>query len=635
MEMKRSSFVCLGEPGGKDSLVYQEIPGRDGGEEFFLFFAPGDPRQEPLLRAMFREAVSASRLGSPLHYFARVMETFGREPAFAAENDDPLEKALLLIEIRRGEEVNILCNRDAALVHWNGETCALAPFESVPGLRELALDGGRGQRDLFHRAPEDYFALYRFETSGFHTLALVPSRDFAERHEETLRNSIFFPSFEIPRETGIALPVERSFPVLHWRTAGRADARPAPAPAARIFAAAPRKGMPRRLPLAAGAAAVVIAIAAALILRGGGDRAAVEAGRSSLVAVDAAEGTATEQTRAAEAPSPNGAGVRAGAVLSEAWRKSFRAPVTSSPRVEGGTVYFGCRDGHLYAYGADGELKWKYRASDGVGASPLVTGGRVVCADYRGQLFCLDAAKGTPIWKISLGAKVVSSPAGGGDALYAATTDGRVVAVALRDGKRLWEKKIGASMRATPAAGRNYVVAATTDGALVKLDSSGKILWTAAVGGEILSSPLAIDEKEIVVVGAPNRAVEARSLATGKVAWKLAADSPVNGSPVLDGEAIYVGARSGSVYAVGLDGALRWRSGAGGAVLSKPVVSGGVVFVTTYGSQLVALDAATGEAVGRYRADSAIYSSPAVDGARVYFGSNGGVFRALWLVPPA
>ena len=635
MEMKRSSFVCLGEPGGKDSLVYQEIPGRDGGEEFFLFFAAGDPRQESLLRTMFREAVSASRLGSPLHYFARVMETFGRETRFAAESDDPLEKALLLIEIRRGDEVHFLCNRDATLVHWNGETGAPAPVESVPGLRELSLDAGRGQRDLFHRAPEDYFALYRFETSGSHTLALVPSKDFAERHAETLRNSIFFPSFEIPRETGLALPVERSFPVIHWRCGAQSGARPAHVAAARIRAAAPRKGLSQRLPLAVGAAAGVIGIVSLLMFRGEGDRAAVDAGGSSLVAVDGPADTAKGRANASEAPSRAGTGIRAGAALSEAWNKSFRAPVTSSPRVEGGTVYFGCRDGHLYAYGADGELTWKYRASDGIGASPLVLDGRVVCADYRGQLFCLDSATGTLLWKIALGSKVVSSPAGRGEALYAATTDGRIVGVALRDGKRLWEKKIGVSMRATPAAGKNYVVAATTDGALVKLDSNGKVLWTAAVGGEILSSPLAIDEKELVVLGAPNRSVEARSLATGKVVWKLAADSPVNGSPALDGDAIYVGARSGSVYAIGLDGAQRWRAGAGGAVLSKPVVFGGSVFVTTYGSQLVAFDAATGEAVGRYRADSAIYSSPAIDGVRVYFGSNGGVFRALWLVPPA
>jgi outer membrane protein assembly factor BamB len=109
----------------------------------------------------------------------------------------------------------------------------------------------------------------------------------------------------------------------------------------------------------------------------------------------------------------------------------------------------------------------------------------------------------------------------------------------------------------------------------------------------------------------------------------------VSGSATLEGGVIYVGTRSGSVYAVGLDGAERWRAGAGGTVLSKPAVAGGTVFVTTYGSHLVAFDAATGTVLGRYRADSAIYSSPAVDGGRVYFGSNGGVFVALWLVPTA
>jgi outer membrane protein assembly factor BamB len=630
MEMKRSSFVCLGESGGEDALVYQEIPGREGGEEFFLFFAPGAPRQEAFLRTMFREAVSASRLGSPLHYFARVMEQFelATSPAAspATELGNPLENALLLIQIRRGDDAFLLCNRDAALLHWNGETGSLAPLEAVPGIRELSLGGRSGQRDLFDRAPEDCFALHQFETSGFHTIALVPSRDFAERHAETLRNSIFFPSFEIPRETGLALPVERSFPVLHWRSGGTGGARPA---------AAARKTIPRRVPIAACAGAGLIVLALSILFRGGGDRAAVGESRSRLVAADAQRDTAPRPEPRDEDRSMTRAESRAGAPLSEAWKKAFPAPVTSSPRCEGETVYFGCRDGHLYAYGTDGELRWKYRASDGIGASPLVLNGRIVCADYRGELFCLALESGAPVWKLPLGAKVVSSPAGRDDVLYAATTDGRVVAVRSREGKRLWEKKIGASVRATPAAGKNYVVAATTDGSLVKLDSNGKILWKVVVGGEILSSPLAIEENGIVVVGAPNRSIQARSLATGEIVWKVAADSPVSGSATLEGGVIYVGTRSGSVYAVGLDGAERWRAGAGGTVLSKPAVAGGTVFVTTYGSHLVAFDAATGTVLGRYRADSAIYSSPAVDGGRVYFGSNGGVFVALWLVPTA
>lgn len=625
MEMKRNSFVCLGQAGGRDSLVYQEIPGRDGGEEFFLFFAPGAPREEELLRTMFREAVSASRLGSPLNYFARAMERFALAMPPGALGDDPLENALLMIEIRRGEDSYLFCNGGAELLHWNGKTNAFEPLEEVPGFRKIPLGGEAGQRDLFDRSPEEYFSLYRFETSGIHTLALLPSREFAGRHAETLRDSIFFPSFEFPGGAGLSLPVERSFPVLHWRGEEGARSRTSDR-----VGALPR--FARRLPAAAGAVGV-IALVLILVFRGAGERAAVPANRAQLAAADEPREAETE-LEAASRPA-GGTERRAGATISESWKRSFAAPVTSSPRLADGTVYFGSRDGHLYAFDRSGELRWKYRASGGIGASALAREGRIVCADYRGELFSLDARNGRPIWKLALGAKVVSSPVAMDGAVYAATTDGRVVAAREQDGKRLWEKKIGASIRATPAVGPGWLVAATTDGALVKLDAAGKVIWRVSIGGEILSSPLFVEEKGIVVVGAQNRSIQARSLATGELVWKAAADAPVNGSPALADGSIYVGTRGGTVYALGLDGAELWRAKAGGAILSKPAVAEGSVFVTTYGSQLVVFSASTGAVLDRYQTDSSIYSSPAVDGSRVYFGSNGGRFFALWLRPTA
>jgi outer membrane protein assembly factor BamB len=628
MEMKRTSFVCFGARGSKDALVYQEIPGRDGGEEFFLFFSPGQPEQEPVLRALFREAVSMSRLGAPAHYFSRFLEQFKAIAAGAGVEQDVLDGVLLMIEIRRGNDVHILCNRDAVVVHGDGRTGRRDSAESLQGYAEVPLGGGADQRDLFRRAPEDLFSLFRFTLAeGEHTIILAPSSDFIARHDESLRNSVFFPSFEMPRDTGMELAVARSFPALHW-TLGTID-EPAARPD-RAVSSRPRMSSPVVAATIAGAAAIVIlivSVVATMRANGPGDRSAL------LGAADAARNAAVDSAAAREpAAKRNDADEAKPAekiALPESWRKIFGAPVTSSPRWHRGKIYFGCRDGYLYSFTPDGELSWKYRAGDGVGASPCCTDDRVISADYRGTVFCLDAGSGKALWSFPTRSKIVSTPERAGDLVFAATTDGRVFALRYADGRKLWEKKLGASIRADLRAGKDFVLAVTTDGTLARFDRRGAIVWKRAVGAGVASSPGCDEERNLVVVGAKDGAVRGFSLSSGERVWRFAADSAVDGSPEIDSKAIYIGSKNGTLYALAPDGTLRWKRNVGGSVFSRPLVAGSTVYVTTYGSALVAVDAESGEPVGEYRASAPIYSSPGTDGTRIYFGSNRGVFHAV------
>ncbi len=629
MEMKRTSFVCFGARGAKDALVYQEIPGRDGGEEFFLFFSPGRPEQEQALRGLFREAVSASRLGAPAHYFTRFFEQFKTVAAEGAGDGAVLQDALLMIVIRRGSDVHVLCNRDASFVHGDVRTGRRDPASSLKGFSEVPLGGGADQRDLFRRAPEDMLALYRFTIGeGEHTLILAPSEEFVARHEESLRNSVFFPAFEFPRDAGIEIAVSRSFPALHWKSETVDEPEAAKKRPARAF---PRVNRP--LVAGAVAAAVVIAVMVGSVARRDRERPTGEE-HPQLGAADAARkdsSTARVNEGAPSVPSeePRDATGTGRIDLNETWKRTFSEAVTSSARYHRGKVYFGCRDGHLYAFTPDGALAWKYRARGGVGASPRCVEDRVIGADYRGTVFCLDAGSGKAIWSFATRSKIVSTPECSGDLVFAATTDGRLFAVRLADARKVWEKKLGASIRADLVAGKDYVVAVTTDGALFRVDRRGAIVWKAKIGAGTASSPARDERRDLVVCGAKDRGVYGFSLASGARKWRYAADSAVDGSAACGADAIYIGSRNGTLYALTFDGALRWRSVVGGVVLSRPLVEGASVFVTTYAAELVAVDASSGERSGAYRASSAIYSSPETDGKHLYFGSNGGAFYAL------
>lgn len=623
MGMKRTSFVCFGARGAKDALVYQEIPGRDGGEEFFLFFSPGEPAQEDLLRGLFREAVSASRLGAPTHYFSCFLEQYRTLSGTPGSSVDRLAGALLMIMIRRGEDVHLLCNRDAALIHRDAVRETTGFPGSLRDLAEVPLGAEREQRDLFERAPDDIFVLYHFTIAdGEHTLVLTPSREFSERYAATFLDSVFFPGFELPRDAGFEIDVPRSLPAIRWRGAEREQA---PAPKPRRSSGARRAAVPI-------AAALCAAGLLAFLIFGpfGKGRESAAEGESSVL-LSAEEPGQESAQREAAGERPRDAAPPARTSLSEAWKTTLRAPVTSSPRFYEGLVYFGCRDGNLYAYTPEGELRWKYGSQAGIGASPACSDDRVVCANYRGDVFCLDAEKGTLVWSLPTRAKIVSSPRIWGALVVAATTDGRLVAIRLGDGKKLWEKKLGRSIWATPAVGKDYIVAATAEGALVKLDHRGNVSWKVTPGGEIHSSPACAEERNLVVFGTNDGHVNAHALGNGKRVWRFAARAAVGGSPVVEDDRIYVGAKNGKVFAFALDGTLAWQREIGGEVLSQPLVAGDRIYVTTYASRLVALEAKDGEPAGEYRADSPLYSSPEQGEKRIYFGSNGGVFHALWL----
>jgi outer membrane protein assembly factor BamB len=629
MEMKRTSFVCFGAQGSKDALVYQEIPGRDGGEEFFLFLSPGIPEQEPMLRALFREAVSASRLGAPSHYFSRFLEHLRALAEKNGGEGDILEGALIMIEIRRGRDVHILCNREGVLIHGDGKTGRRSSAESLKGFVEIPMGAAKDQRDLFRRAPEEMFSLCRFTLAeGEHTVILAPSDEFVARHDESLRNSVFFPAFEFPQDMGIDLAISRSIPALHWK--GGMTEEPA-VPEERYVAARRRMKIPLFAGALAGAVAIVILLASLVphersrgperstALLGAADAAKKESsvsspakGSSTADAVEPAEGERGERLN-----------------LTEAWRRAFVAPVTSSARYHRGKIFFGCRDGYFYAFTPEGEPVWKYRSGAGIGASPCCVEDRVISADYRGNLICLDVNSGKALWSFATRSKIVSTPEHSGAIVFAATTDGRVFAVRLRDGRKLWDRRLGQSIRANVAAGQDYVMAATTDGTIFKLDHRGTIIWRSNLGSAVASSPACDEGRDLVVVGARDGAVHGLSLSSGARIWRVPVDSAVDGAALCDPRAIYIGSKKGTLYSLSFDGTFRWKRDVGGGVYSRPLMAGTVVFVTTYASELVAVDAASGEVAGEYRASSPIYSSPETDGKRIYFGSNGGVFHAV------
>ena len=620
--MKKTAFVCYGNDKGHNPLVYQELPRRESGEEFFVFFSPVSARDNEPLRKLFRDAISISRLGHPTHYFYQFVHRFKELAATVERAAEMLEGARIAIMIRRGRECYLLRNERVEALHWDGSGSEARDLSQYEDLALIPLKESKDQGDLFEQPIEDMFVLNQFTLAeGDHTILLVPSKDFYGRYRESFRNSVLFPSFEIPDEAGVDLDVTNTFPAIHWNTARVAQ---------RVQTTRRRRRIP--LPAFVGAATLVIVMIILFMPRQreqgvSGDpesepllSAVDETGRNEAALTPEATGGRPEET----------AGDR-GVSLVEAWKKGFDAPVTSSPSICGDRILFGCRDGSIYAFDKSGEMSWSYATGDGVGASPFCISKKVIGANYTGEVVCLDLDRGGKLWSFAAREKIVSSPRALGDMVVIATMGGNLMALDLKDGRLLWAKKIGEEIWATSTIGEDYVISATTDGSLVKLNHDGDVLWSAKPGGGIRSTPLCLDEEDLVVFGTKDKYLYGYSLSNGSLMWRHLCGGEVNAPPVRAGSHILVGSDDGNLYAVSITGQPAWRVSLGGTILSRPYVKGETAFVTAYSSKVFAIDIGTGEIESEFRASSPIYSSPQADGDRIYFGSNSGIFYSLWI----
>ncbi len=638
--MKKTAFICYGDQSTEQAFVYNEIPRRKGGEEFFVFFNPcGSPYRENL-KEFYRIAISTSRMGSAENYFIRFLKNAQEKLDPGIDTNELLDNSIVLLMIRRGPDIYFMHNRGIKVLHWDGTGREVGNGGVFSQIR-IGKDHGIDQADLFSNSLDEAFILnVARETSGNHTMVFVPSEEYAARHRETFMNSVFFPSFEVPDERGVSADTGLDLPAIHWSGEVKIDNKEE-----RL-----RDKMKKRkfsIPMISGIASAVLAY---LIFFGpfSGQNQQKAEDDILLSVEDSGTGSGyTENTGSGRSETDSGENSMARSVNDDAgsenrntpssgieikklWSKKFGKGVTSSPAYCGGNVVFGCRDGHVYAFTPEGDFKWKYSCEAGVGSSPVVISPQILAAcDYNGTMHCLNAASGDLQWKISLGNKIISTPSVYGERIYAGTMGGNIFSIGAAGGKIHWKKKIGSAIWAGLKTGDDYIIAASVDGRLVRLNHDGEIAWKIEPGGEIYSTPLCVERKDLLIIGTNRNLISAVSLSEGSLLWQYSVSSEVRSVPSTDGERIIIGTDDGKVYALSLEGRMLWMQGLGQAVRSKPLVSKDRVFITGYNSKLNTIDTMSGNVVDTYQTESRIYSSPLKVGERIFFGTNGGFFHSV------
>ena len=237
----------------------------------------------------------------------------------------------------------------------------------------------------------------------------------------------------------------------------------------------------------------------------------------------------------------------------DATKDGGEASFHGDPLVAGGLVLVGTDGGgvpdiagHLYAFAwRTGEVRWKYRADNGVATDILRSGSRIYAVSSGDRLDCLDLKSGTRLWTFPTD---VVRPR----AEPATTQPGKVAAAPPR-------------ARARPHSADDVVEAAPTE----------------HVGPASLSPVLV--GKRVVFATAEGR-VYAVDAVSGRLQWERDLSSPITTDLASVGDALYVGTNDRHLYRLLLkSGAVAANVETPQRPFGKPVVAGSSLVVLLTG----------------------------------------------------
>ena len=309
------------------------------------------------------------------------------------------------------------------------------------------------------------------------------------------------------------------------------------------------------------------------------------------------------------------------------WTRQTGGPVTSGAAIDGGLVYIGGHDGHVYALeAANGKLARTIPADGAVLAAVTVSGGLLVAGSEGRRVYGVPTGSSKPAWTYVTGGPVRGKPAVAGGVVYVGSDDHYLYALDATHGGRIWRAKTDGAVRSGVLAAGNplaldYVYAGADDGVLYAFNTqSGKIRWRFRAGGAVNSGPL-LDGGELYI-GTDNGSLYEVFSDQATSNWSFPAGGAIQGSLATAGGTVYAGSANGSVYAVDLGtGDQIWRFRTGSPVRSGLAVAGDVLYAGSDDGYLSAIDIGSGSRLWRYRTGGAIRSQLLAAGGVVYFGS--------------
>jgi outer membrane protein assembly factor BamB len=305
-----------------------------------------------------------------------------------------------------------------------------------------------------------------------------------------------------------------------------------------------------------------------------------------------------------------------------------------------------------------GEISWTFETEDGIHSSPAVVNGAVYFGSRDGNVYALKADTGEKLWSFKTGSWVESSPIVVGGIVYIGSNDGKFYALDAKTGQERWSFKTDYSVRSTAAAADGVVYFGADDYCVYALDAAtGGLVWKYETGTQVTSSPVIADG--VVVVGSAEGLCFTLNAKTGKPRLQFETHSNVASSPAVNNGVAYITDSSGNLYALDiharnwfLENKLmvywktlyiyntapkppapsgyiwRYNMGRSAKLTSSTAFYDNKVYLGA-GNSLLSIDVNTWKQVWAFATRDIVSSSPTVTDKALYVGSQDGRFYAV------
>lgn len=259
-------------------------------------------------------------------------------------------------------------------------------------------------------------------------------------------------------------------------------------------------------------------------------------------------------------------------------------------------------DGILYAFNREtGELAWDYTVADALIGAVTVADGVAYFGSSDGSIYALDVATQELAWPqaFATGSRVWGAPVVDEDHVYIGSMDHLVYAIDRKTGEEAWRYEVGASVPGNVTLADGVLYVGAIDQRLRALQAAdGALLWqTEELGGWVWGEALVVDD--VVYFCSLDGQVHAYRVADGTPLWSpIVVEGALRAGPVqLNSSHFLVVTDAGKIYTVDMAGGtadLFYTLTSGTTaeqILSRPVVEGNMVYVTTSLGNIYGLDA--------------------------------------------
>jgi len=284
------------------------------------------------------------------------------------------------------------------------------------------------------------------------------------------------------------------------------------------------------------------------------------------------------------------------------WKFKTEGRIVYPPVIANNIVYFGSRDGYIYAVSTEGEALWKYNMGQGGMYHSLTYKDGRIYAGFWTQpyaLIILDAQTGQSMGKLETG-EVADLP-------LTVTVDNNFIYVNTDE----------MDLQNTPV----FSLPTTLISFMAISIESGEIAWKIPLEGT-LSAPAAIFKDSLYISTSNENRIYSLDKLTGNINWKYELMDNTLSSPVIEEDKIFINDKSGYIYCIDREKAtLNWRYKFDTGTYPALAVSKGVVFTGGEDGYLYAFDSKNTELKWKYKTYKPIAANAVIGNGCVYIGS--------------